>query len=1715
MNLSNKNKIIVNILIAFFLITISFASYPQFEYTTPSSLTSQATIDMKTSSGTQIELYLNDILKAQQDVYAENIDIYLEGDDIEDITLPLGATLNIYNNHPTRIYNINISTGTQKILNNGDSISFQPEEISQIIYKDEEIGTQKRITVVDQLVDINFSTIQDDLISGENEIKIVQKYPFPTYESSNEYTHTLTFDKYSNSINISDYENVISETSVNISGSISDSDDNLYYILNKNPNNIGNLGLLSKIDLTGSLFEIIISGLRENENQIYFVTTNPSNDHLFTSLTNMSVTVDRLPPYVDILSVNYRSSMNNADVKLTNNLNDDLYVNGNSLIYNISTDANVLNYTFNNKNYTSTIEDNLTTIQLNLVEGQNNLTFIAVDLAGNINKQAHNIMFSNKPPALIDETLEPEEMFKNGVARFFSQEIEGKTNKGGVEMTIFTLPYDAQDSDGNNIRCDDYQDLFVRNLGQLDNERVDDPELNLEEKQISLTNYMFQKTTITSDSSGNFDARIGLQEKNFDQSDYNQANNENKNPEVSDVSSRNTICFIMQDKFGNVGIDSKQVELDAGNTMWKPGEITTIPNTLYASEIENVGDFRSGSGNVEFAMIGRFQYIGPGQISQLTRINIREDTKTSKHSQYAQLDQSRMNYRLDKDTGELIVHIPVKILPMKIKPLDYPDELKFAFRADLTYSVDESDIPIDTQNPIYFQTSVNIESPLDSTKWLTPEMIDDWIGYLNETITFTQQAVEWTGTASVVGVVACTASKFWYGIKVASIGDDEDAKNDAKRKMFMICDRVACTASPQECEGDFVGLDQNNNGVFVPENSEQKHFTQSELEGKAMVTHQEGDDELLAQFDTLSFKQPCDYSGNKEMDGVIVSGRVTKFEKEEGIFEYTSTSEGLIHEQCVPATIEENQDGTFDVSAVNLQAASGVCFSQGAPKFDETRCNFFGLDPQGVPGWDSSDNVIESIRCGCVTDTYSHLKNYLKIMESIKGCLEQAKIGETKGSYCERLMGQAICDIATNVIFKTLSQKSTRTGSDGSDPHENPFLQGISGLKEGDKVLNERYKGTFYSQAGLGSEQIVNKMCLVALTGDWSVLTDNILSSIDQNEVEPAFGPMFPESRIQGYNPLTGDLSMMYRFTHAAVSGGQDIRSSVEFICDPQSPGGEHCPSTYETSSNPQMGSSFSLKNLYVRAGGSVQDTVVVTDVSAKYRYNKVRIEHKYSLKGEQKTKVYEENIYHKGEFMLANCYFTGGVVGVGSGFDCDTLFDNDALLSNYELNQQNTKIIPQTTIYQGNTLFLNLGYDVRTDFANEQNSLDLAYIITCPATGENGQAIHKDVKPINVNPSSSSGLEILDLFKFPDTLGEEQQTQSTNYYFNTRGIDVDEILNNGNYDLKLKVINTAGTQGQTLRIKNAEFTDGAMGVSIGQSLTVNQEAENPSNLNSIKDDFIFETDKRYNIEFDGNVENVNIELIADKKDSTSIEKYPFTLGKFSDSVDEYNFNKLKAGSCTLEIKLLPSGKGNDAINSESLKDYSAIGDNIQTDNKIAAQDYMKLSFTLGQTPPTQSYSFEIVEPFESGSYCIESTKSELPISYIFQTSDNKELEMSKLTYKLSVEGYRHDDIGETIDGLARGKIENINEDASQIINLIKGEGTQNIKLLYDLTTQIGDNPETTKSNSISYKIRVPDPEKGESCVENSYYDYSEESGEEETGDEGGENGEDGKTGDD
>jgi hypothetical protein len=152
-----------------------------------------------------------------------------------------------------------------------------------------------------------------------------------------------------------------------------------------------------------------------------------------------------------------------------------------------------------------------------------------------------------------------------------------------------------------------------------------------------------------------------------------------------------------------------------------------------------------------------------------------------------------------------------------------------------------------------------------------------------------------------------------------------------------------------------------------------------------------------------------------------------------------------------------------------------------------------------------------------------------------------------------------------------------------------------------------------------------------------------------------------------------------------------------------------------------------------------------------------LKLTHKYSVKGEQKTKSYEENIFHKGEFLLANCYFSPGALGAGSGFNCEALFTNDALLGAYTLADKYTKIVPNkgNTFYPGNGVYVDLHYDVRADEENEQSSFDVAYVAICNGKGD-GKAIKKDVKQVSVSRSKvNAGNKILKLFELPDILGK------------------------------------------------------------------------------------------------------------------------------------------------------------------------------------------------------------------------------------------------------------------------------------------------------------------------------------------------------------------------
>ena len=390
------------------------------------------------------------------------------------------------------------------------------------------------------------------------------------------------------------------------------------------------------------------------------------------------------------------------------------------------------------------------------------------------------------------------------------------------------------------------------------------------------------------------------------------------------------------------------------------------------------------------------------------------------------------------------------------------------------------------------------------------------------------------------------------------------------------------------------------------------------------------------------------------------------------------------------------------------------------------------------------------MRCGCVTDTYSHLSKLLKIQNGIKKCLIQAKIGEIEGSYCQRLLSQSTCDIFTSFILPNVL-KSEYGEVLGYERKGAVHVGDVSKVKESIELFEERYKNTdFLSKSGFAPNQLINKACVASLSGNWDVFETNLLSGLEENEIEPTVGNPFPESKVIGYNPIKqqGQMTIEYRFTQAVLSGGSQVISKVSFICDSSQPNGEYCP----------IGRTYSekfKKTLVVGEKQSRQDTIVLKDKEAKNWYNILKIDHTYTINGKSFTIPTETQIIHKGT-ISEQCNFS-----LDTGFNCKRLnFDTGSLVSKYVVDKEKSFLIPKSStspIYGKNqNIYLNLEYSIlgegvgTTDkiysvieCKNGDETISKSYPYEFPFT-DNFRETYKDVKNIN----EIKGLKIISFGK-------------------------------------------------------------------------------------------------------------------------------------------------------------------------------------------------------------------------------------------------------------------------------------------------------------------------------------------------------------------------------
>jgi len=1672
----NRIKQLIFLLLFFSFFSISMAvTFPSFDYTTTNYPSGQLDILGKSSSGTSVELFVNSNYVSKQNIISSLVQVNLTNG-IKSAAIPIGATLRFFNLDQLNTYTLNISGFGIKTLNYGEFYDYTSNVEGQVSYRNEKTGVSKTITVIDKLEQFNFSNInQRYLLDGQNKINFkissLSNNKLLSYKN-----FSVNYDKYPITISINNFNNVSNKKEINISGVTSDFQSPLKYVVNQ-LGEIGNLGMLNSIttDTSGN-FNITATNFKEGNNSIRFISLDKNNLNLFNGEKIINVLIDTLPPTMNIVSSKYDATVNSKRVSRSADFtSSQLYVNGQNIVLNISTDAIKIDMTLNSQNKTcSNKVGDFIICNLNLVLGQNNLTLIATDIAGNIAKKAHQINFDNKPINLDQKSLKP----KSGdTVHFFLQDFSGKVNKPGAKIMVFTIPQDSKyfysDSSGvqrqKTATCRDYKFLGNRNVGTADNGFTQSPQINLADEQISLTDLIQKKVESTADGNGNFKIKnLILKDKNLNSNGINQNSNE-----VGSVKSPNTVCYVLSDQYGNVNTYSSTITLDGGNTLWISQQITAIPSTIYAAEIEQLGNSRTGQGNVRVGVIAKIHYVGGGKVKEITAPIISIDRGFgSSASKYAKVISNEMNYKLDTATGDMILYFPVEISKMNIKPLDYPKSLKIGFKLSVVYSLFDLDIPIDTKNPIYFQTSLNIERPLDNTKWLSPQMIQNSLAFLNKSIDYTKKAAKYTGIAAVAGVIACTGAKFYYGIKIAS-ADNEPDKNGYREKLYNICDRVICSAAPDRCDGS--NIDKINNkpdSSVLKLKQGQNNYNKLDLSSNSVLKNDKSG-KKLATFDNLALNEAnlCDFNGDgKKDDGILMNGEITTYGDVAGSWYQTGIKgKERLNQRCAKykkkgfynstggwsktKTGDFNQELTS--SQVDLKSVGTACYSDKAPKFDNTRT-------LGSPGTNPKDNIIESVRSACITDTYSHLKKYLKIQEGIQKCLEEAKIGVATGSYCERLMSQAVCDVATNVLFKTVAQKSFRGDGKGNDPHSG-IGNLFAGAKEGDKLLSDRYSGSsFYNAAGLSSEQISNKVCLAAFTGDWTVLTDSILGAVDANQVDPTFGPMFPESRMQGYNPLTGDLSIRYKFTYAGVSGGQYITTKVDLICDKSKPGSDFCPEGINIAKNYQ-----GPKTLSISKDSTAQDTIIISDTHARYKYNVIKLTHTYQLDGKTLTKTFEEPISHKRAGLLANCHWGAGVMGSGAansngGIVCDTLFSSDALVSAYSFSS-GSKLMPEgvRVLYPTNDVFVKINYDVR-DPKNTQNGFDIGYRAICQAI--DGKTTKVSYTPIT--PKGNVGSQVESLFTIPE-LGNTLKGETTTFNLQLDGVMATNLTDSKN--LKLEFTNNEGTVGQNFEVISLlDDSSTSNSVQINQNLIVNNGGVVSSASYVLKKKFTFSDAQHLSLKLKGDIKGIAVKL----------GEYRFTPASVSTVLSGDKFSGLQEGSCDLTLKILPSGKGSE-LTYDNFDKISAIGSSSDIKTNVGTKNsVVKLNFVVKKTPTSPKPSkdwFGIISPTNNNFKEVCSNGGSIPIEYLFQTPNTKPYENLKVDLALVANKYdlKIDPI--SISSLTLGK--NVTNDF-KLTNPSKDLIGKNLEMTLSYTlkdTSKDLNQQTIDTKNIKFNMKIND----------------------------------------
>jgi hypothetical protein len=738
----------------------------------------------------------------------------------------------------------------------------------------------------------------------------------------------------------------------------------------------------------------------------------------------------------------------------------------------------------------------------------------------------------------------------------------------------------------------------------------------------------------------------------------------------------NNLLFVVHDEAGNMQMIHRAIDFEAGDPNWRVKKpLTIIPNTIYLDEMIDSEFPASAYMELEWAGDPDKAPTGPNG----ARVDVSLDGgPDNAHNQYIKLPMQQKSYydyqanppklysfidfTLHTDDEDSFVENlydePVSGLVSENTDLDeFEKYMELKLKLNIGYDMGELSVQSPKQQFVTVPFAVAL--PEDLSKYLSPEMIEATLKALDVMINITEHGRNISDTMTKASLVGCGASIISYSL----FGTTE-----LEKAIYWTCDRVLCPTVPSSCQAKV--FNENTPSAQASEQAtvQDQQFIELQRDGattKYQALLDTGSEEFRRYSDecgpgTNAIFVPVDTSETNPDASVIGAGL-------QGLGAQSTNIVGEV--ECFSVDDVNNIDlSTFE---------SEICWS---PERDRPKCVFQGTAPDQkiYP----TNDLFSSLWCQCYPGASANFQYLGRVFQSMKTCMIEAQNGEIRAATCRELFYQYLCDALT-WLFRQIIDNVIFGAVEGSETGAN---DGKGGMQERaqhlQSSLSSRYEERFQQLAasGLSSSELQHKTCVSALSGDISLLMNDIQTALTETATVAPTATLYATSRLGGYNPINGRITLHYKIVTSIIPGS-DLDAELVMRCDRSQPGGEYCPATVlEKPLTSHIGS-------YISKDNTIDVSIPIRMKDTKHWYNVVELKLTYSPDGDdEKTLTYAAQIHKKSQ-LLAQCS-----ASLGGEISCSAIVGDEQGNGNVELKTtQGTDAGTRITPGQQNTNYYPL----------------------------------------------------------------------------------------------------------------------------------------------------------------------------------------------------------------------------------------------------------------------------------------------------------------------------------------------------------------------------------------------------------------------------------------